>query len=85
MAKVIDADVLMVETEDRLDGSHLETALNNMSPIDRERIFAIIATAGTTNSGIIDDLAGIADVCGKFGLWFHVDVAYGARSASMPL
>ena len=83
MAKVIDADVLMVETEDRLDGSHLETALNNMSPIDRERIFAIIATAGTTNSGIIDDLAGIADVCGKFGLWFHVDAAYGGAAMAV--
>ena len=54
-----------------------------MSPIDRERIFAIIATAGTTNSGIIDDLAGIADVCGKFGLWFHVDAACGGAAMAV--
>ena len=32
---------------------------------DRERVFAIVATAGTTNAGVIDDLAGAADVCAE--------------------
>ncbi len=44
---------------------------------DRERIFAVIATGGTTNAGIIDDLAGIAAVCKAEDIWFHVDAAYG--------
>lgn len=77
MAKVIDADVLLVETEDRFEGGLLAETIANMTPDDRERIFAVIATGGTTNAGIIDDLAGIAAVCETEDLWFHVDAAYG--------
>ncbi|MBK7392682.1 MAG: aminotransferase class V-fold PLP-dependent enzyme [Chloracidobacterium sp.] len=77
MAKVIDADVLLVETEDRFEGGLLAETIANMTPDDRERIFAVIATGGTTNAGIIDDLAGIAAVCKTEDLWFHVDAAYG--------
>jgi glutamate/tyrosine decarboxylase-like PLP-dependent enzyme len=42
--------------------------------------FAVIATAGTTNSGTVDDLPAIASVCWKHGLWLHVDGAYGASA-----
>lgn len=42
--------------------------------------FAVVGTAGTTNSGAIDDLHALADICERHGLWFHVDGAYGAAA-----
>jgi glutamate/tyrosine decarboxylase-like PLP-dependent enzyme len=77
MAKVIDADVVLVPTECRLEGDHLAKTIAAMDPKDRSRLFAVIATGGTTNSGIIDDLEGIGKVCRDLKLWFHVDAAYG--------
>jgi aromatic-L-amino-acid/L-tryptophan decarboxylase len=39
--------------------------------------FCVVATAGTTSSGAVDDIARLADVSRRYGLWFHVDGAYG--------
>lgn len=84
MAKVIDADVLFIPAEDRFEGTALAETLKGLSDEQRHRVFAVIATAGTTNAGIVDDLAGIADVCGTEEIWLHVDAAYGGGALCAP-
>lgn len=65
------------DVEFRLDVDALQAAVETDLAAGRKP-FAVIATAGTTNTGSIDPLPQIADICQKYGLWMHVDGAFGA-------
>ncbi len=65
----------------RLTGPALARVLEGAG----DRVFAVVASAGTTNAGIVDDLAGVADACERAGVWLHVDGAYGGAALVSPL
>lgn len=79
-ANVMDIDLIPIQVGDsgRLTGSQVEAALAELGEHASNYLpFAVVATAGTTNFGIVDDIAGIAKVAQAHGLWLHVDGAYG--------
>jgi L-2,4-diaminobutyrate decarboxylase len=81
-ARVMDVDVVKVpvNAEGRMTGEALEAALAGQW----DDVFAVVATAGTTNFGIVDDLAGIGRVARERDVWFHVDGAYGLAAMLAP-
>lgn len=81
--QVLGVEALVVPCDDhRLTGEGLLAALDS-DPRGIDAI-AVVATGGTTNAGIIDDLAGVAAVSGERALWFHVDGAYGCAALFAP-
>jgi L-2,4-diaminobutyrate decarboxylase len=80
---VMDVDFIGVPVDEngRLTGANLRETLEK---VGAEGLFAVVATAGTTNFGIVDDLASVAEVCQELGVWFHVDGAYGGAGLAAP-
>jgi glutamate/tyrosine decarboxylase-like PLP-dependent enzyme len=78
---VLDVEIVdvAVDEDGRLCGPALRAALAS-----EPGVFAVVASAGSTNAGIVDDLASVADVSAEFGVWLHVDGAYGGAGLAAP-
>lgn len=78
-AAVMDVELVTV-AGDRLTGERLAPVLAGVG----DRAFAVVATAGSTNLGLVDDLASVATVCRRHDVWLHVDGAYGGAALAAP-
>lgn len=74
-ARVMDIDVVLadVDKEGRLRGK----AVLNAAKKIKDGLFAVVATSGTTNFGIVDRLDEVGTAAKKLGVWYHIDGAYG--------
>jgi glutamate/tyrosine decarboxylase-like PLP-dependent enzyme len=70
--RLVPSDAALRARPDALDAMIREDIAAGHQPM------AVIASAGTVNTGAIDPLDGIADICARYGVWLHVDGAYGA-------
>jgi glutamate/tyrosine decarboxylase-like PLP-dependent enzyme len=71
---IVAMDAVVISTSSgRLDAE----ALAGIGEDLLEDVVAIVATAGTTNAGIIDDLDAVSSFARSRGIWMHVDAAYG--------
>ena len=81
-AAVMDVDVVAATPGDdgRLHGDAVARALDE----NADSVFAVVATGGTTNFGIVDDIASIADETKARDVWLHIDGAYGLAAMLVP-
>ena len=81
-AAVMDVEIIKAEVdgEGRLRGSAVQAAMDAAG----DGVFAIVATGGTTNFGIVDKLDEIGDIANANSIWFHVDGAYGLAGILSP-
>jgi glutamate/tyrosine decarboxylase-like PLP-dependent enzyme len=85
-AQIMDVELLKIEpgADRKMHGDALAIAIDNLHSTTQTRVFAVVATGGTTNLGIIDDLESIAAVTHQRDIWFHVDGAYGLAALCAP-
>jgi len=86
-AQVMDVEILLIkpDKDGALQGDSCAQAIDKYhSENPGHQVFALVATAGTTNLGIIDNLESIATCAKERGIWFHVDGAYGLAALCAP-
>ncbi|MCX6439772.1 MAG: aminotransferase class V-fold PLP-dependent enzyme [Actinobacteria bacterium] len=85
-ANVMDVDVLKVPVDinGKLSGPAVATAIDELHATTTKRVFVVVATSGTTNLGIIDELKGVGKAAHDRDVWFHVDGAYGLAALCAP-
>jgi glutamate/tyrosine decarboxylase-like PLP-dependent enzyme len=85
-AQIMDVELLKIEpgADRKMHGDALGVAIDQLHSTTQTRVFAVVATGGTTNLGIIDDLATIAEATHARDIWFHVDGAYGLAALCAP-
>ena len=81
-AAVMDVDAATAEVD--ADGRLRGEAVARVLDAHGDAVFAVVATGGTTNFGIVDDIAGVGAVARERGAWFHVDGAYGLAAMLVP-
>ena len=81
-ANAMDADLVTAPVDDggRLTAAAVKSTFQALSSDDQARVCAVVATAGTTNIGVIDELDGIGTFAREHDIWYHVDGAYGAAA-----
>jgi glutamate/tyrosine decarboxylase-like PLP-dependent enzyme len=72
--------LIATDTRHRMSADALKTALEQDHAAGI-RPWLVIASAGTVDTGAVDPLPEIADLCRRYGAWFHVDGAYGGLFA----
>lgn len=85
-AQVMDVEIVTVAVRDdlRMYGEDIAAAIDAYHEVSDRQICAVVATAGTTNLGVIDDLIGAATAAHDRNIWFHVDGAYGLAGLCAP-
>ncbi|MGH9902662.1 MAG: pyridoxal phosphate-dependent decarboxylase family protein, partial [Pyrinomonadaceae bacterium] len=74
-----------IETDDRLRMNPAALAERiARDEAEGHKPFMIVATVGTTNSGIIDPVAELADIAARRGMWLHADAAWGGAAVLVP-
>ena len=82
-ARVMDVDVVAVPNG--ADGMLRGDAVREALVEHGDSVFAVVATGGSTNFGIVDDIASIAALKDEFDFWLHIDGAYGLTGMISPL
>lgn len=80
----LEAVIVPTGPDGRFTGAALRQVLDGLPATERAEVGIVVAAAGSTNAGLIDDLAGLADEARRRGAWYHVDAAYGGAGLLLP-